>query len=412
MHVQISMVRFRCLLTNSSGNNDLSHSAAPILMPFLQCGPAIIYPVLAMLKKILVLLFLISLVACKRQRVTYPKLLTIVQTVYASGKVMADSEYTIGALISGTVVRKLVQEGDHVRKGQIIYILRHTAPAAKMEAATSALRNATENISVNSRVLNDLKIAEQNADLKFTNDSLLYRRYQNLWAQNIGTKVNLDNARTQYDISYNQKRSAREKYRSTANDLQLAMKNAQSFAAGSKADLENYFIRAENNGTVYQLLKEQGEGVIMNEPVALLGRSKTRIIRLSVDQEDIRQIKVGQILLLKTDASGERIYQAKVSRIYPVMNESDQTFRVDARFTAGADPPYIHSSVEANIIVAEKAKCLAIPLAMLLPGDSIRVLENGRVITKPVKTGLRTTDEVEITSGANIQTAIVDPLNQ
>ncbi|WP_246229621.1 efflux RND transporter periplasmic adaptor subunit [Mucilaginibacter humi] len=116
--------------------------------------------------------------------------MTIVQTVYASGKVMADSEYTVGTLISGTVDRKLVQEGDQVRKGQVIYILRHTSPAAKMEAANSALRNATENISVNSRLLNDLKIAEQNAGLKFTNDSLLYRRYQNLWAQNIGTQVN------------------------------------------------------------------------------------------------------------------------------------------------------------------------------------------------------------------------------
>jgi len=358
------------------------------------------------------LLSFISFAACKKQHITYPRRMTIVQTVYASGKVMADSEYTVGTLTSGTVVRKLVKEGDKVRKGQAIYILRHTSPAAKMEAANSALRNATENISVNSRILSDLKIAEQNADLKFTNDSLLYRRYQNLWMQDIGTKVNLDNARTQYDISYNQKRSAREKYRSAVNDLQLAMKNAQSLAAGSQADLENYFIRAESNGTVYQLFKEQGEAVKMNEPVALLGRSGVRLIRLSVDQEDISQVRTGQTLLLKTDASGERIYEAKVSRVYPVMNEADQTFRVDALFTGGADPAYIHSSVEANIIVAKKTKCLTIPLAMLLPGDSIRVRENGRIITKPVKTGLRTADEVEIAAGADTQTAIVDPLNQ
>jgi len=365
-----------------------------------------------MLKKLFLLLSLSCLAACKRQHITYPRRMTIVQTVYASGKVMADSEYTVGALISGTVVRKLVREGDHVCKGQVIYVLRHTAPAAKMDAANSVLRNARENVSVNSRILNDLKIAEQNADLRFTNDSLLYKRYQNLWAQNIGTQVNLDNARTQYDISYNQKRSAREKYRSTVNDLQLAMKNARSQAAGSKADLDNYFIRAESSGTVYQLLKEQGEAVKMNEPVALLGRSGVRIIRLSVDQEDIRQVKAGQTLLLKTDASGEDIYQAKISRIYPVMNEADQTFRVDALFTGGADPAYIHSSVEANIIIAKKTKCLTIPVAVLLPGDSIRVRENGRVITKPVRTGLRTADDVEITGGADTQTAIVDPLNQ
>lgn len=365
-----------------------------------------------MLKKLLLLLSLTAFVACKKQRVTYPRLTTIMQTVYASGKMMADSEYTLGALSSGTVVRKLVQEGDRVRKGAVLYILRHTAPAVKMEAANSALQNARENISAHSRILNDLKIAEQNADLKFRNDSLLYARYQNLWAQNIGTKVNLDNARTQYELSFNQKRSAREKYRSTLNDLQLSLKNAQSLAAGSRADLDNYFIRAESSGTVYQLLKEPGEVVKMNEPVALLGRSAARVIRLAVDQEDIRQIKPGQPVLLKTDASGEQIYQAKISRIYPVMNEADQTFRVDALFTGDADPAYLHSAVEANIIVAKKMNCLTIPVALLMTGDSLRIREKGRVVTKPVKTGLRTTNEVEITSGADVHTAILDPLNQ
>ncbi|MCQ6958702.1 HlyD family efflux transporter periplasmic adaptor subunit [Mucilaginibacter sp. JC4] len=303
------------------------------------------------------------------------------------------------------------EEGDSVHRGQVLYILRHTAPAAKMEAAASVLLNARENISVRSRILNDLKIAQENADLKFRNDSSLYNRYKNLWAQNIGTKVNLDNAQTQYELSYNQMKSAREKYLSTLNDLQLSMKNAESTAAGSKADLENYFIRAESRGTVYQLFKEKGEAVKMNEPVALLGRSGARLVRLAVDQEDIRQISAGQQVLLKTDASGEHIFQARISRIYPVMNEADQTFRVDAVFDSQNGPAYLHSSVEANIIVARKTNCLTIPLAMLMAGDSIRVRENGRVLIRAIKTGIRTTNDVEVISGANRHTAILEPLN-
>ncbi|WP_354003241.1 efflux RND transporter periplasmic adaptor subunit [Mucilaginibacter aquariorum] len=259
--------------------------------------------------------------------------------------------------------------------------------------------------------MNDLKIAQENADLKFRNDSSLYNRYKNLWAQNIGTKVNLDNAQTQYELSYNQMKSAREKYLSTLNDLQLSMKNAESTAAGSKADLENYFIRAESRGTVYQLFKEKGEAVKMNEPVALLGRSGARLVRLAVDQEDIRQISAGQQVLLKTDASGEHIFQARISRIYPVMNEADQTFRVDAVFDSQNGPAYLHSSVEANIIVARKTNCLTIPLAMLMAGDSIRVRENGRVLIRAIKTGIRTTNDVEVISGANRHTAILEPLN-
>lgn len=358
------------------------------------------------------IMLLLFMCACKKQRIVYPERKAIVQAVYASGKIMADSEYTVYTLNAGTVVSKLVQEGDAVKKGQIIYVLRHTAPSAKMEAANSAFINARENLSPNSRVLNELRIAMQNADLQFSNDSLLYARLKNLWDQNIGTKVNLDNARTQYELAYNQKRSTLEKYRSTINDLRVAFKNAQSLAAGSRFDLDNYFIRAESSGTIYQLLKEQGEAVKINEPVALVGHSGERIIRLAVDQQDIAQIKAGQLVLLKTDVNGERIFKARISRTYPVMNEADQTFRVDAKFTGDADQPYIQSSVEANIIVARKLNCLTLPLAMLLNGDSVYVLQQGKVVTRAVRTGLRTNNDVELLDGADEHSAIVNPLKK
>jgi len=322
---------------------------------------------------------------------------------------MADSEYTVYSLNAGTVISKLVSEGDKVKKGQILYILRHTSPTAKMDAANSVYTNAQQNLSANSRVLNDLKIAMQNAELKFSNDSLLYMRYKSLWTQNIGTKVNLDNAETQYRISLNQKQSAKEKYYSTRNDLQVALKNAQSQAESLRSDLDNYFIRAESAGTVYQTLKENGEAVKMGEAAALMGRSDARIIRLAVDQQDIDQIQPGQTVLLKTDVSGERIFKARVTRTYPVMNEADQTFRVDATFTDTTAQAYIHSTVEANIIVARKQHCLTIPVNMLMNGDSIKVKQDGRVITKPVKTGIRTINEVEILSGATEHTDIISP---
>ncbi|GAB3915849.1 macrolide transporter subunit MacA [Mucilaginibacter boryungensis] len=325
---------------------------------------------------------------------------------------MADSEYTVYALNTGTVIRKLIKDGDKVKKGQLLYVLRHTGSSAKMEAASSVYANARQNLSANSSILNDLKITMQNADLKFSNDSLLYSRYKNLWAQNIGTRVNLDNAETQYNISFNQKRSAKEKYYSTRNDLQLALKNAQSQAESLKSDLDNYFIRAENPGTVYETLKENGEAVKMSEAVALMGRSDSRIIKLAVDQQDIDQIKPGQTVLLKTDVSGERIFKAQVIRTYPVMNEADQTFRVDAVFIDAAAQSYIHSSVEANIIVNRRSHSLTIPINMLMNGDTIRIKQQNRVITKRVKAGIRTLSEVEILSGADEHTEIVNPDNK
>ena len=48
-------------------------------------------------------------VGCKNSNSIYPQRKNIIETVYASGKIMADSEYTVYALNAGTVVKKLVK---------------------------------------------------------------------------------------------------------------------------------------------------------------------------------------------------------------------------------------------------------------------------------------------------------------
>ena len=269
---------------------------------------------------------LILVISCKSSTTIHPQRKNIIETVYASGKIMADSEYTVYALNPGTVIKKLVKEGDQVKKNQVLFVINNTAPAAKLDAANISYSNARQNLSANSSVLNDLKIGMQNAAIKFSNDSLQFTRLKNLWAENIGTKSTLDNAEMQYRTSLNQKQSAREKYYSTINDLKVSLKNAQSQMATAKNDLSNYIIRAQSGGTIYQLMKENGEAVKASEPIAMVGKSADRVIRLAVDQQDIDRIKIGQEVLLKTDVSGDKIYQARVIRTFPVMNEADQTF--------------------------------------------------------------------------------------
>lgn len=362
-----------------------------------------------MIKLYTFLAVLLLITGCSNSNIVHPQRKNIIETVYASGKIMADSEYTVFALNPGTVIKKLAKEGDHVEKGQVLYTINNTAPAAKLDAANIAYQNARQNLSANSRILTDLKLSMQNADIKFSNDSLQYARLKALWAQNIGTKSALDNAEVQYRTSLNGKRSAREKYYSTVNDLNVSLKNAESQLAGAQNDLSNYIIRAESPGTVYQMMKEKGEAVKANDQLVLLGKSSERIIRLAVDQQDIDRVKVGQEVLLKTDATADRIFKAKVIRIYPTMNEADQTFRVDAVFTGGDSQPYIHTSVEANIIIQHKDNALVIPNRALIGSDSVKVKQGGKSKNVVIKTGIHTLDETEVLNGLDEQSDVIVP---
>lgn len=347
-------------------------------------------------------------ISCSNIHTIHPVRKDIVETVYASGKVMADSEYTVYALSPGTIVKKLVKEGDAVKKGQLLYMINYSAPAARLDAANITYEKAQENVSSRSRILSDLKLALQNANIKFGNDSLQYFRLKNLWNQNVGTKSALDNAETQYRMSLNEKKSTQEKYYSTVNDLNISLKNAQSSVATARNDLNNYMIRSESNGTIYQMMKEKGEAVRANEAVVLIGKSADRLIRLSVDQQDINLVQQGQQVLLKTDATGDKIYNAKVVRVYPTMNEADQTFRVDAVFTGKDTQPYIHTSVEANIVIQKKNGVLVIPIKSVLNGNSVKVKDGSNVKVVPVKVGIHTLDEAEILEGLTERSEVVE----
>jgi len=353
------------------------------------------------------LLFLLILASCKHETAIHPQRKNIVETVYASGKIIPENEYNLYALSNGTVIRKLVKDGDTVKKGQVIYIVSNDAPTAKLDAARSIYQNAQSNISEESRVLKDLKLGMETAHDRYLNDSLQYIRLKTLMDQGIGTQNNLDNARTTFLISQNQKKSAEEKYYSTLNDLKVNFENAKSQLAGAKTDLDNYFIRSEQNGRVFQTLKEQGEAVKLNEAVALLGEANKRIIKLAVDQQDINRIKIGQEVLLKTDVTGNTVYKASVYKIYPTMNEIDQTFRVDALFADSTQQNFIHSSVEANIIIQRKNNVLVIPRDALTSLDSVQVQESGKIKSIAVQTGIHTINDVEITGGLDESSSII-----
>lgn len=319
-----------------------------------------------------------TLSACTRPQQVHLFKKDIVETVYASGKITSADEYSLFAFSSGAIRRKLVKDGDTVRKGQLIYIVEHDAAGKKYEAAITNYRHSAVNLFETSPLLNDLRLAVQNAEIKLTNDSLTYFRWKNLWEDGIGTRSNLDNAWSNFQMSINLRKSAAEKLASALHDAQLAMSNAGSQLESSRKELNDYLISSDRDGVVYQTLKEAGEGVRAGEPVALIGTVGQRIIRLAVDQEDINKVHPGQKVVLKTDLTGAVVFEARITKMYPTMNEADQTFRADAEFTGDKPPPFIHSSVEANIIIRVRPAARVLQRTAMADDDSVWVLIKGK----------------------------------
>ena len=367
-------------------------------------------PLAKHLRKVLPLLFLgVGLLSCKQESVVHPERKDIIETVYASGSIIPQNEYMVNSLVLGTVIEKRVTEGDSVGAGTILYVLRNTSPADRYAAAQQAYQNAEANLSENSPIIAELKIAAQNAESKFRVDSLELNRYKKLRAEGAITASQFDAISNGYTISDNMRRSAQERLRLTLQDLRVARANAKSMMSAASNDLDNYTIKSDGSGFVFQLFKEVGDAVRLGEQVALLGSKNERTIRLAVDQQDIEKVKVGQEVLVRTDITGATIHKATVSKIYPVMNIADQTFRVEAVFTDTIPTQFVHSSVEANIIIQEKKNALVIPRSVILQGDSVKVRSGGDEKTVHVKTGVISFDKVEVLSGLEENAEIIEP---
>jgi multidrug efflux pump subunit AcrA (membrane-fusion protein) len=126
-----------------------------------------------------------------------------------------------------------------------------------------------------------------------------------------------------------------------------------------------------------------------------------------VDEQDIAMVKTGQTVLIKLELDKNKIYKAVVSKIYPKLNEADQSFRVDAVFGTDQPPILYGLTIEANIVISSKPKTLTIPKTALVSEDSVVVKTSDGDKKIRIQRGLENMEYTEIISGLDEKSEIV-----
>ena len=329
----------------------------------------------------------------------------LTESVYASATVQPDSLYQAYSIVIGILDKTWVEEGDKVKKGDPILQITNTSPELNAENAKLSLQLARENYNGRAAVLTSIQDEIHAATLKFTNDSVNYYRQKNLWDQNIGSKVEYDNRKLNYELTRNNLDLLKRKYRQTKNELETQLKQSENNYRTSLTTSEDFTIKSKINGTVYAIYKNPGEIVNTQQPVASIGKSEDFIIELLVDEVDIVKLKTGQQVFLTLDSYNSEVFEATLDKIYPRKDERSQTFKVEALFK---DPPstlYPGLSGEGNIVISKKEQTLTIPKEYLI--DASKVLTDDGEIE--VTLGLQNLDRVEILNGIDENTAIYKP---
>ena len=337
---------------------------------------------------------------CKRSTDgTSPTYRELTEAVYASGNVYPRNEYTVTADAAGILQKRLINEGDSIRQNQLLFVLESVAEEARQQAAASAYRQARANLGADSPVLAELEAQIRNARTRLANDSINYNRYRELYGQNATSKAELERAELNYTLSRNNFRAQTNTLLRSRDQIRLDVANNRSQLIVSEVAGRNTRIRSFVNGKVYDVLKEPGEVVRVSDQLALVGSGTQLFAQLAIDESDFGRLRVGQDVVVKADVYPDKTFKAKVSKIYPKLNRTDQSFRVDAEFMGEQPASYYGLTVEANVIISQNKHVLTIPKSYLIGNDSVWIDQNGRKQKVKILKGAENFDLVEVKRG-------------
>jgi RND family efflux transporter MFP subunit len=350
--------------------------------------------------------FLFLIIACgKKNNSIQPSYSEIIESVYASGKVKSKEQYQVYSKVSGLIEKVVVTKGQLVRKGDILIQLESNSANKNVQGAKIQYLNTTREAQENKR--KELTEAVNFANKKYQTDSLIYFRQKELWRQNIGTAIDLEQKELMYQQSKSNWTSAKARLADFNKQLEYQQSLLKNNVELTQSLQEDFLIRSVVDGKVYDILKEKGEWIGPNTPVAILGNAGKYLIELEVDEKDIVKIKTGQKVVVRLDSYQDSIFTAHITSIDPIMNVKTRTFIVTAVFEKQPSVLYPYLTVEANIIIESKSKALVIPAVYLTTLNEV-VKEDGTKIK--VTTGLKNYQWVEILSGIDTTSKIILPV--
>lgn len=330
----------------------------------------------------------------------------ITELVYATGKVKAVDQYNVYSTVNGVLQNIIVNVGDQIKKGQTLLEIDNVASKLNTENARLALDLSSENNRKGSDKLQELELIVNSALEKLQLDSSLFFRQKKLWEQNIGTQLELEQKKLAFNNSSINYQTAQKRLSQLKTQLQNELKRANVNYDINNKLFNDFAIKSFINGKIYDILKEPGELVSPQTPLAVIGKADTFLLELSVNENDIIKINLRQKVLITMDSYKGEVLEAVIDKIYPIMNERTRTFNIEAHFINPPKKLYPNLSVEANIIIQMKKNIITIPNNYIIDGKYVLVDNNEK---REIKAGLKDYQKVEVIEGLKKNEVIYKP---
>jgi HlyD family secretion protein len=349
-----------------------------------------------------------------RIQTTKPQRQDILSTITTNGKVEPRRNFESHSPASTTVKRILVREGDYAKPGQLLLQLDDEKARADLAKATAQLRAAQASYATlqaggsQEELLNrqaSLTKAKGEYDIAGRNLQALTR----LQKEGAASQQEVDAAhdrlsRAEADLEFLQQKGAgrfsrydREKVQADLDNAEAAVKAAQDIIAGCN-------VQAPFGGTIYSLPVRQGAYVNTGDLLVQVADLTQMQVRAFIDEPDIGRLRMGQAVRISWDGLPGRVWSGEVSALPTnIINHGSRMIGEVLCAVDNQDKKLLPNvNVTAVVVTADTANALTLPREALHQQDNrsiVYIVEDGRLVGRPVQTGVANLTRIEITKG-------------
>jgi len=320
----------------------------------------------------------------------------LVQTLVATGRVISVSRVQVGSEITGVVLERRVKEGDRVKSGDILLILRSDELSAKVREAEAAVAQLGRSARPQAQA------ALRQAEAQLILASREAQRRRDLFSRQLIARETMEQAVQAETIA----RAATERARLTA--AALASGNSDETVllerlASAQALLAKATVRSEVTGTVLTRNVEPGDLVQPTRILLEVARDGDTELLVPLDEKNLSVIKLSQPAVCVADAFPELPFTAKINFIAPSVDPQKGTVNIRLKVDPVPDNLRQDMTVSVNIETGRRARALVVPNDALANIDGGRTtvfsVSKGKIKKVDVRLGLRGLVMTEIVSG-------------
>lgn len=176
-------------------------------------------------------------------------------------------------------------------------------------------------------------------------------------------------------------------------------------------------IKATADGTITSLDLVKGGIIFPQSVVCTISKTDELYVELQINEDNINQVTVGDIVLFKSIANEDDMYQGKITTIFPTATKSYQG--ITQKTVVGAyvelDEKYENLKAGYNIVGVikdnTKTNALILPYETIMQDSNnnefVYIYEENRAIKQIITTGKELPQGVEILSGVTENSTII-----